>query len=756
MISQSVEVLIVEDDEEDYEIARDLLSNATSTHFNVNWARHYDEGLAAVINGGHDIALIDYDLRGASGVDLVREALHGGAQSAMILLTGHTGSRVADEAQSVGVDDFISKSALTAELLERTMRYAIERRRAHEHLRESEAKYRTLFNANPVPTWVTAVDDGRILAVNDAAVAQYGYTREEFLALRVEELDAPRHAGVASRVIDFPDSVPVVHRRRDGSHIEVEVLLERVTFEGRLSVITLARDITERVLAHVALRESEARFKELAEHIAVAFFVYDPDTGRPFYLSPAYERVFDQSMAEAFARPHGWLERVHPDDVDRALSGGSTILSTAAEFRILRQDGSTRWVRRRAEGLRGPDGRVLRVVGSAEDITDLRRAREQAETTSKMEAIGRLAGGIAHDFNNILTAIVGEADLVKSTLLPHDENMPGVEEILASGLRAADLTRQLLAFSRQQMFELRVLDLNTLVGGLEKMLRRLLGEDIDLRILCESSVGPILADASQLEQIIVNLAVNARDAMPEGGTLTMTTCHLEVDARFAARHSGLQRGSYTAFSVRDSGIGMSDDVKARIFEPFYTTKELGQGTGLGLATVYGIVKQSNGYITVESQPGVGTTFTVCFPRVAAEVDAPAVAAPRTPGAPRSETILVIEDEDQVRTIVSRVLERSGYRVLPARGGVAAVALSDEYAGNIDAVISDIVMPSMSGPCTLALLRERRPNLKVLFMSGYTDRSLVQQQRAHGGDAFLQKPFTPNALLETLRRTIDDN
>ncbi|MEO7456123.1 MAG: response regulator [Gemmatimonadaceae bacterium] len=750
----SLDVLIVEDDVEDYEIARDLLSSASSTRYNVDWARRYDEGLAAAISGSHDVVLVDYDLRGASGVDLVRAALHGGSQAAMILLTGHSSLHVADEAQSAGFDDFISKSSLTAELLERTMRYAIERRRAHEDLRESETKYRALFKANPVPTWVTAVDDGQILAVNDAAVEQYGYTREEFLALRGEALEAPRHLATTARVVDYPEAVPVLHRRKDDSLINVDILLESVRFEGRRAMITLARDITESVRAHIALRESEERFRELAAHVAVAFFVYDPEGNRPIYLSPAYERVFDQPVAEALSRPHAWLERVHPDDRHRTLVGGRTTVTPEAEFRVIRQDGSTRWIRRRAEGLHGADGRLRRIVGTAEDITDLRRAQQQAEATSKMEAIGRLAGGVAHDFNNMLTAILGEADLLKEELGSCDERVQGVDEIRSAALRAADLTRQLLAFGRQQMFELQVLDLETLAGGLEKMLRRLIGEDVDLRILAEPFTGPILADASQVQQIIVNLTVNARDAMPDGGTLTIETNSLEVDDEFAARHAGLRPGSYTTLSVRDVGIGMSDDVKSRIFEPFYTTKERGQGTGLGLATVYGIVKQSNGYIIVDSRPGAGTTFTVCFPRVTADVDAPAEIAPGTRSAAGTETILVVEDEEGVRTIISRVLSRHGYTVLPARSGADALAVCHGYEGDIHAVLSDVVMPGMSGPATIAVLRDRRPRLKVLFMSGYTDRQLVEQQRAHGGVGFLQKPFMPDALLETLRRTLD--
>jgi PAS domain S-box-containing protein len=746
-------VLLVEDDEEDFEITRDLLSRSVSTTFDLDWARHYDDGLAAAVAGSHDVVLVDYDLRGESGVDLVRAAQARGAQSVMILLTGHSSHDVADEAQSAGVDDFISKSSLSAELLERTMRYAVERRRAHAHLRESETKYRILFNANPVPTWLTARDDDRFLAVNDAAVKQYGYTREEFLELRMADLEAPRAAANAVLASDFPEAVPVVHRRKDGSRIDVELLYENVTFEGRLAVITLARDVTESLRAHVALRDSEERFRQLAENIPAVFFVYDVETDTPVYLSPAYERVFDQPVAEGLARPRAWVDRVHPDDVEHALNASSSALMREIEFRIVRRDGATRWIRRRAEGLVGPDGLIHRVLGTAEDITDLRRAQQQAEATSKMEAVGRLAGGVAHDFNNILTAIIGEADALKCALGDDDPRADGVREILTAGLRAADLTRQLLAFSRQQMFQLRVLDLNRLTAGLEKMLRRLIGEDVELCIRADEPVGPILADASQVEQIIVNLAVNGRDAMPDGGTLTIETANLEVDEDFAARHPGLNAGSYTTLSVRDMGVGMSDEVKARIFEPFFTTKGRGQGTGLGLATVYGIVKQSNGYIIVDSIPGGGTTFIVCLPRVAAEVEQ-AEASRQARPVTGSETILVVEDEDAVRSIVSRALTRRGYSVLAARSGAEALDVSRKYEGPIAAVVSDIVMPQMSGPDTIASLREQRPGLKVLYMSGYTDRLVVQRQRSHGGDAFLQKPFTPDALTEALRQALD--
>jgi nitrogen-specific signal transduction histidine kinase len=395
-------------------------------------------------------------------------------------------------------------------------------------------------------------------------------------------------------------------------------------------------------------------------------------------------------------------------------------------------------------------GQPLRLIGTAEDITELRRAQTQADTAGRMEAIGRLAGGMAHDFNNILTAILGEADFLNTQLDPEDPRRASVSEICSSSLRAADLTRQLLAFSRQRMFRTQPLDINEIVTSVDKMLRRVIGEDIELRMELEQPLAAVLGDSSQIQQIVLNLVVNSRDAMPDGGRIVVRTAHVEVagDRRVAA-HS-LRPGRYVMLSVTDTGAGISDEVKTRMFEPFFTTKERGKGTGLGLATVYGIVEQSSGSIQVESAEGEGTTISVYLPAVAASVEASPASAPAPVRPAAGSRVLVIEDDEHVRAIVVRILKKHGYTVAQASSGEQAIAMSGLP---VDLVLSDIVMPGISGPETVTRLRAASPGLKARYMSGYTDRAAVQHQRLHGRDSFLQKPFTPGALLEATQRAI---
>jgi two-component system cell cycle sensor histidine kinase/response regulator CckA len=396
---------------------------------------------------------------------------------------------------------------------------------------------------------------------------------------------------------------------------------------------------------------------------------------------------------------------------------------------------------------------VRAALALAESKARSRSLEAQLFLSQKMEAVGRLAGGVAHDFNNILTAIGGYADLLMADLPPDDRRRHDVEEIHQATQRAAALTQQLLAFSRRQVLQPKVLNLNALVPNIEKMLRRLIGEDILFATVLHPSLGNVRADPGQLEQVIVNLALNARDAMPDGGRLTIETRNVELDEAYAADHPAVKPGRYVMLAVTDTGVGMDEETKARIFEPFFTTKVRGKGTGLGLATVYGIVQQTGGHIWPYSEPGRGTTMRVYLPRV----DAPADpiehhrdAAPETLRG--NETILVVEDEAPVRAVTRQLLERNGYTVLEAPDGPAALALVDGEAGgrHIDLLLTDVIMPGMSGRELAAELNARRPNVRVLFMSGYTDDAVVRHGMLEPGLAYLEKPFRPTALLRKVR------
>ncbi len=384
--------------------------------------------------------------------------------------------------------------------------------------------------------------------------------------------------------------------------------------------------------------------------------------------------------------------------------------------------------------------------------------RDRAETASRqsqrLESVGRLAGGVAHDFNNLLTAITGYSQLLLADLPPGDQKGSDLEEIIKAAMRAASLTRQLLAFSRRQVLEVKRLDLNSIVQDMEKMLRRLIGEDIELQTVLRPDLGTIRADPGQVEQVILNLVVNARDAMPKGGRLILETANVELDASYGAEHAGVQPGSYVMLATADTGVGMEKEIQSHIFEPFFTTKGPERGTGLGLATVYGIVKQSGGNIWVYSEPGRGTTFKIYFPLV---VEGAMVARPSgKTSSPTygSETVLIAEDEEAVRRLTERVLQHAGYQVLVAQQGTDALLIAQRHQGPIHLLVSDVVMPQMGGGDLARQLAATRPDLRVLFLSGYADPSIVEQGLLDGGAAFLQKPFTTEALMRKVREALD--
>jgi len=424
------------------------------------------------------------------------------------------------------------------------------------------------------------------------------------------------------------------------------------------------------------------------------------------------------------------------------------------------KDGSTKWTETQMSFIRDGTGRPVGILGTARDITERRAAaesqahlEEQLRQSQKMEAIGRLAGGVAHDFNNLLTVITGRTSMLLDRARMNDRERQDLEIVLEAGERAAALTRQLLAFSRKQILQPRVLDLNGVIKGLAPMLQRLIGEDVELGIVSRAPESAVLADPGQLEQVVMNLVVNARDAMPQGGRLTLETGNVELDEAFAREHVGVQPGPHVRLAVNDTGVGMDAATRARIFEPFFTTKPEGKGTGLGLATVFGIVAQSGGTIWVESEPGRGTTFTIYLPRVRVTT-APAspVASAQAPRG--TETVLLVEDDDGVRFVGEDALRRLGYHVLPARNGEEALRASAAHAGRIAILVTDIVMPGMSGPDLHARLAVERPDMKVLFLSGYAPDAVVRNRILDPSTAFLEKPFGPEALARKVRHTID--
>jgi signal transduction histidine kinase/CheY-like chemotaxis protein len=431
------------------------------------------------------------------------------------------------------------------------------------------------------------------------------------------------------------------------------------------------------------------------------------------------------------------------------------------EEEVIRKDG-TRWIYELSVSLiRNPEGKPIGFRGISRDITERKRAekemaalQEQLRESQKMEAIGRLAGGIAHDFNNLLTVIKGYSQLSLMELKEGDPLKGNIEEIQKGSQRAADLTRQLLAFSRRQVMEMKVLDLNTLLRDLDKMLRRIIGEDIELTTLLANDLGRVKIDPGQIEQVIMNLAVNAKDAMPSGGKLTIETANAVLDESYARNHADVKPGRYVMFSVSDTGVGMTPEVRERLFEPFFTTKQKGRGTGLGLSTVYGIVKQSGGNIWVYSEPGHGTTFKIYLSRVDEPLEQLREKTTREELLRGSETVLVVEDEEKVRKLTVEILGKQGYSVLDASQGDDALAISEKHKGPIHLILVDVVMPGISGTELTKRLAFLRPETKILYMSGYTDNAIVHHGVLEKGVNYIQKPFTIDELTRKVREALD--
>jgi len=511
-------------------------------------------------------------------------------------------------------------------------------------------------------------------------------------------------------------------------------------------------DITDRKTAEEALRESEQQFQLAFEVASIGVAAHDHALNRTTFLDSLIRILgFEPGTVDA---TYPWLlTRIHPDDRAQAEQAYAALMAGEPvgdlHYRIVRPDGAIRWLLVRNRLFSNERGQPARTVGVAMDVTARKELEDQIRQMQKMEALGQLAGGVAHDFNNLLTVIEGYGQTLHDEWPDQEQGRRDLAEILRASGRAKVLTHRLLAFSRKQVVRPTQVDLSTTIRDLTRMLASVIGENIELDLQL-GVVPPVIADAGQIEQVVLNLAVNARDAMPFGGRLTIRTDRAVMDTP-AARARGLDPGEYAALVVSDTGSGMTADVQERIFEPFFTTKEVGKGTGLGLSTVYGIVKQSSGHIEVSSEPGKGTTFRVHLPRGAGK---PWEAAPERPSPARgAETVLLVEDERMVRDLASRVLRGHGYRVLLASNATEALQVAREHAGEIDLLLTDVVMPGLPGPELAARLETVRPGLRVLYMSGYADDS-VARLGAEEGISFLPKPFSGQALAARVREVLD--
>jgi PAS domain S-box-containing protein len=560
------------------------------------------------------------------------------------------------------------------------------------------------------------------------------------------------------RVAQVPQGFGVAgtwrHRKRDGTIIDVDITGHTVTFGWRSAELILVRDVTDHKWVEQAIRASEERFQVFMNNSPAVAFMKDEE-GRHLYVNEPFARCFGRPQSE-------WIGKrdieLWPEDVAKQLRKNDLAVLAGEQVVELEEvvptpDGKPHYWLVFKFPFRDSSGHKV-LAGMAIDTTDRKRLEVQLRQAQKMEAIGQLAGGVAHDFNNLLTVISGYSELLQHHL-SHDEPLRRqAEQIKIAGDRASALTRQLLAFSRQQVLRPAVLDLNVVVTNLLQMLPRLIGEHIELKTALDPQPTFVKTDPGQLEQVLLNLAINARDAMPGGGTLTIETSNVALDEAACRRLGTISPGIYVQLTVRDTGCGMDAATQTRIFEPFFTTKDLGKGTGLGLATVYGIVTQSQGAISVNSAPDRGASFTVYFPKSEIESESPKDGTTSTGPQAGWETVLVVEDQHSVRGFVRNLLMLNGYRVLEAADGSEALRICRQHPGGIQLVVTDLVMPGMSGRELVERIVNEQPKIKALYMSGYTDDSVVHTEVAQAGLAFLQKPFSPTTFTHKVREVLD--
>jgi two-component system cell cycle sensor histidine kinase/response regulator CckA len=582
---------------------------------------------------------------------------------------------------------------------------------------------------------ITALDDknSRMRALNVGV--------EDFLTKPVDRVELSARVKNLLRLKAYGDFFEVYSTKLEG-----EVLDRTVDLLDRTRVLE----------EHAAaLRRNEARTNYALG--AARMGVWEMEAvSRAITWSDTMGALFGLPPDSTPAHESDLLALIHPDDHQTMRAAIAGALDNDApfdvEYRAVWPDGTEHWSASRASVLRDNTGGATGLRGVTMDISDRRSLEEQFRQAQKMEAVGQLAGGVAHDFNNLLTAILGYAELVVETLAPDDDRRADMNEIVVASHRAVVLTRQLLAFSRKQVVQPVTLDLNALVGGMRHMLSRLIGESVELVAVLDPDLGAVRADAGQLEQVLMNLVVNARDAMLHGGRVAIKTSNVTLDGAIAG-DTTIRSGPHVMLSVSDSGEGMTEEVKRHLFEPFFTTKDQGKGTGLGLATVYGIIKQSGGHIRVYSEPGNGSVFKVYLPRVAPDTRAEVEAA-LEPVHGGTETILLVEDDEAVRALGITILARAGYRVVAADRPDSAAALWSEHSASIDLLVTDVVMPGSSGPALHETLCRDRPTLPVLYLSGFTDDMLVHEGRITAGVDLLQKPFTTDSLLRRVRASLD--
>ncbi len=756
-------ILIVDDDRATAMLQqRRLLRAGYQAHF----ATDVDKALEIIEGEPISLMVLDYRLAdNHTGLEFYEHLKQRGHSLPTILVTGFSNEALVVQALRAGVRDFVAKSPDYLDYLPHAVRQVLEKVETERRLRDAEALQAVVLEA-ALDAVVTIDDEGCIVEFSRTAETLFGYERQTVLGQSLAELVIPvesrgtfeamlrtyRDAGT-SAASRRRSEISVI--RADGSRFDGEWSLSTTMVGGRRLFAAHIHDLTRSKYLETGLRLRQRALEEIGEGILFT------DAVRPdhpiVYANPAFERMTGYRLSDIIGNNCRFLQgpKTDPAAIKQLRQAVAEERSCSVELLNYRADGTTFWNAVSIAPLHDESGKVTHFVGVQSDVGQRRFLEEQLRQSQKMEAVGRLSGGIAHDFNNILTIILGNASLALDDLPQRIEHATEcLHEVIDAANRAAALTKQLLVFSRKQVYEPQAVKIDKLTADLEKMLRRIIGEDVLLSLKTSPDLWSVKIDPAQIEQIILNLTVNARDAMPTGGSLMIQTENVELDGAYAALRPDVAPGAYVKLSVSDTGCGIAPEVLPHLFEPFFTTKELGRGTGLGLATVFGIVKQCGGHITVYSEVGQGSVFTLYFPRDQS--------TPRTESQPSSaaksvrgtEKILLVEDEEQVRRLAAVILRNAGYQVVEAADGPQALQLAESQANSFDLVVTDVVMPGVNGRQTADMLKAKSPLLKVLFVSGYTNDAIVTRGVLQEGTAFLQKPFTQSTLLNKVRHVLD--
>jgi len=634
--------------------------------------------------------------------------------------------------------------------------------RMRNRLAEREELFR-LISENAADMIAVVDMDGRRIFNSDAYQKILGYSAEELKnsssmdQIHPEDRERVKAAAAEARRTGIGKNLEYRIRHKDGTWLVLESTSSVIGNSAGVpeKLVIVNRDITERKQASEALRLSEVSFRSVIENAPYGIYRAQA-SGKLLLANPALQKMLGyESQAELLQlnlTTDVYLDPLEHKRVNEIFTNQKEFTDVQVDWK--RKDGTP--IKARCSGwfVKPVSGGAAYFEVFAEDVTEKWLLERQLRMAQKMEAVGRLSGGIAHDFNNLLGVIIGYSQVLKRTLPPGTAFLEHAEEIEKAGQRAASLTRQLLAFSRQQVLAPAVLNLNSLISEMEKMLPRLIGEDIEIVIALDPAIGSVKADQGQLEQVVMNLAVNARDAMPDGGKVVITTTNVSLDEAWTRLHPGSKVGDYVMLAVADTGTGIDSETLAHIFEPFFTTKERGKGTGLGLATVYGVVKQSGGYVWVESAPGKGASFQIYLPRIEEPATVAEPVAPIVEAFRGAETILLVEDADALRKLTHMLLEQHGYRVLVAANGAAALQLVEEKPESINLLLTDVIMPGLNGRALAERLQLRQAGLKVLYMSGYTDDAIVDHGVLGAGTHLLHKPFSEENLIHKVREVLD--